>query len=206
MDRNIFNPRLLFLLKMPEEKKLLSKIFLIILLLMIVVGFSVPLFNIGSQPEATPSGTIEPRLCQSDKDCYLLCDDKPVTVLCSQNLCQQNECGEFNLFPYSETPITITLDITVNGNKIALEGRNNPDDIFVSLKDQRIQLFSSRLYLEHILEKLKISMTGPCLSVDQQQYCEDNNHNLTFFVNGQESLQGGFYIPQEGDEIRMVYS
>ena len=69
-----------------KDKKLFSKILLILFLLMIVLGFTLP----GFLEFDEETQYIEPRICQNDADCYLMCEDIPVEVLCSQNLCQKN--------------------------------------------------------------------------------------------------------------------
>ena len=80
-----------------KKSQRVYKIGMLVLLALIVLGFTIPGF-------IDPTGedqqvNVEPRLCQSDADCYLLCDDVPEQVLCSQNMCVRNSCQEYDLYP-----------------------------------------------------------------------------------------------------------
>lgn len=189
---------------MPKDKKLFSKVMIIILLIMMVLGFSIPLFNLGGEEKKAIGA--EPRVCQSDADCYLLCQDQPVTILCSQNLCQQNSCEEFSPVAYQQNPIPISLKIEIEGIEQNLTRRVNPKDSFVRWDDGKVQLYSSQLSLAQILEKFNMGIEGACFKVYTKQYCQDKEHNLTFSINDQEQYLYKEYVPKEGDSIEIKYS
>lgn len=189
---------------MPKDKKLFSKIFILAILFLMVIGFSVPLFNLGGNNSNQPQQA-EPRLCQSDSDCYLVCDDKPLTILCSQNLCLQNDCNEYALYPFQETPVTFNLKIEVDTTELDLATRTDPKDLMIKFgKD--VQLFSWGMPLVFILEKVDMTLNENCLTVGTQAYCTNDNGKLQFLLNGNETLPNPQYYPKEGDEIEIRYS
>jgi hypothetical protein len=217
---------------MALPNKRFSKVIMILFLIMIVLGFSIPLVNIGNNPAGeNDQNQVEPRLCQTDADCYLLCEDKPVEVLCSQNLCQQNGCEEAALYPYAAAATTFTLSITVQGKGMDLVNRSNSKDLFVqfkdstadlapdSAKDSTSSLVKSTLVSVHsfefplalILEKLNIGLTSECLFLGKylflgkDKYCQDEQHQLRLLVNGEESFRYGEYVPVEVDKVEIEY-
>lgn len=190
------------------KNKRFSKIIMIIFLIMIVVGFTVPLFNLDNT-QAQQQATAEPRLCQNDADCYLLCNDKPVEVLCSQNLCQQNGCEEAAIYPYTATPITFDLKIKVEGKEINLVNRSNSKDLFVQFKDSTVSVHSFEFPLALILEKLSIGLTSECLFLGKgpdNRYCNTEQKQLRLLVNGEESFRYGELVPAEGDKVEIEYN
>ena len=198
--------------KILKTEKLFSKIVMVIFLIMIVLGFTVPGF-IGGQDQVHQNTVVEPRLCQSDADCYLTCDDEPIPVLCLQNLCQQNECG-YSYFEYDEVnKISFKLDVVVDSGlleeskieKLSLNERKNSNDFFVTFNDKQVNLFSPKLSLDLILSKVNLAMNEECLQVDQELYCNNDDKFLSMMVNGEESLEFANYVPQEGDEISISY-
>ncbi len=189
---------------MAFQQKRFSKVIMILFLIMIVLGFSVPLFNLGGRsPQESPAA--EPRLCQADSDCYLICDDTPMEVLCSQNLCQQNDCEEAAVFPYAASPLPFDLTIKVKGKEINLINRSNAKDLFVTFNDEKIEVHSLEFPLALILEKVNIGLTSECLFLGKEKYCNDENKTVRLEVNGEESFRYGEYVPKEGDKIEIRY-
>ncbi len=166
-------------------------------LVMLVIGFTVPLFQLDNQNPAS-TNTAEPRLCQSDADCYLLCEQQPVAVLCSENLCIRNGCEEYSLYPYSENPITFQLKVLLRGEERELQ-KVQQGDLFVEFGDaagkdglaaggggevpdaggaesaggtggSKVRMFS-RLPLGRLLEKAGIRLAGQCLFLQGISYC-----------------------------------
>ena len=181
------------------------KIGMLLFLAMIVLGFTVPLFNLGGTSPGQQQQPAEPRLCQNDADCYLTCADRPLEVLCSQNLCQQNSCGEVAQYPYSTTPLTFQLHVNVNESITPLSARSNPKDLFVKFIDNAVQVFSLEFPLHLILQKAAIQFTPQCLILDSHTYCEDEKNSLLLTVNGQESYLFGDYTPKAGDVVEISY-
>ena len=175
-----------------------AKAFMIFFLVMLVLGFSVPLINLGN--EVPPAA--EPRLCQTDSDCYLMCDT-PVSVLCSQNLCQQNACDELQLYPFGESRV-FQLRLFVEQKRIQLS--NSDKDVFVTFSDEEVRTFTSGLTLGQILEKAAIRFTPNCFRVNGQDYCQSDTANVTMMVNGNSSYQYNDYVPENGDLIELRYS
>jgi hypothetical protein len=189
---------------MAKREKMLSKVVMIAFMLMIVVGFTVPLFNLGGQD---PNVSVaEPRLCQTDSDCYLMCDENPRKVLCSQNLCQQNECEEYSLYPFREDSITFSLIINVFGGKTPLVLRNAGKDLFIGSEGEEVSVFSSGISMNKVLEKFNMGLNPECLFVGTQAYCNDKENELVFNVNGEVVYTLGDYVAQEGDAVEISYS
>lgn len=179
---------------MAKTEKLLSKVIMIAFLAMLVLGFVVPAILNNS---SSGSG-VEPRMCTTDADCYLLCEDKPVNVLCLQNLCLVNSCEEKSYYEYSQDPVLFTINI----ENVTLEERGNDRNVFVKLEGNKVQSFASKLPLYYTLEKANIILDTQCLTFDKKQYCSSD---LQMKVNGNESTAFGNYIPQEGDVIEITY-
>lgn len=179
---------------MAKTEKLFSKIIIIIFLVMLVLGFVVPAVLNNSSPD--PGA--EPRMCTTDADCYLFCEDKPLNVLCLQNLCLTNSCEEKSYYEYSQDPVSFMINI----KNVTLEERSDEKDIFVTFKGNQVKSFSSKLPLYYILEKADIILDTQCLTFDKKQYCSSD---LLMTVNGATSTAFGNYIPQEGDVVELGY-
>ncbi len=186
-----------------KNKDTIRKTVLIVFLAMVVLGFTVPGFLFSNQDTSTP--IVEPRLCQSDADCYLTCDDLPTKVLCAENLCQQNACDEYAQFPFTEPALTFDLTLSVNGSKIPLASRLNPSNYFTKMDGDKISLSTPYLPLKNILERHLVGMNEECLLVDSITYCSNGETNLTILVNGEVENSKQFYAPQEGDKIEISY-
>ncbi len=181
---------------MAKTEKLFSKVIIIVFLVLLILGFVVPgiLNNSSSDSKAN-----EPRVCSSDADCYLSCDQGPETVLCLQNLCLINSCQEKSYYQYNPTPISFTLNL----QNVTLQERSNDKDIFVKFNGNKVQVFTTKFSLYHILEKANIIFDTQCLTFDQNQHC---SKELLMKANGNNSTLFGNYVPQEGDLIEVSYS
>jgi hypothetical protein len=185
-----------------EQKMLVKKVVIIAFLVMLIIGFTVPAFmDFGNNGQAPT--TIQ-KNCQADSDCYLMCDDIPVSVLCYQNLCWQNACEEFALYPFNQTPISFSLEVSINGKSVDFINSSNPQDFFVKLDGNKVSMYSE-LALRQVLEKFKVKLEGGCLTTNQS-YCNGKGGNLSMTVNGEEAYSYGDYVPQEKDVIKVVYS
>lgn len=190
---------------MAKREKLLSKIVMILFMLLIVVGFTVPLFSLSGDDNGIPS-YVEPRLCQADPDCYLVCDNTPMKVLCLQNMCQINSCEEYNLYPYQEEAVSFYLSIEVDNEMIDLSLHSNSLDLFTKFIGDKVEVYTSGLSLGHILEKVDISVNGQCLTVSGEEYCSGDGKELSLSLNGEEFYDVDYYVPQEGDLVEIEYS
>jgi len=168
-----------------KRKELLRKIVLLTVLIMIAVGFTIPAaLQLGGEE----SSFAEPRICQNDAECYLMCNDLPVKVLCSANLCQQNSCTEQSYYAFNSTPVNFKLAVEQSGKKINLDNRTNAQDIFIKFNGDNVQVFSSRIILKQILEKVGFT-----------------NNDFTLTVNGEQSYSYENYLPEEGNVLKVVY-
>ncbi len=189
---------------MVGSKKWFSKIVLIIFLLLVVIGFTVPLFNLGGEEEN--AGYAEPRLCQADPDCYLNCGETPVKVICLQNLCGMNSCEEYNPYPYQEEPLRFSLSVEVEGKAVDLSLHSHPLDLFTKFSNHSVDVYTSELPLGRILEKAGISMDSRCLTVSSEEYCLSEGEKRQLTLNEEEFYGDNFYAPQEGDIIEIKYA
>ncbi|MBU0469875.1 MAG: hypothetical protein KKA62_05510 [Nanoarchaeota archaeon] len=179
---------------MAKEKKWV-KIATLIFLGMMVIGFSVPGFlDINNEAK-----TIEPRVCQADADCYLLCADKPKTVLCLNNLCQTNSCEEDSFYELEE-PIVFFMGLALENEKQDLENRSDSRDIFVKFNGDAIRVYNSNLNLGHILEKVGMTFQNECLVVDEEKYCDGKMR-----VNGTDTYSFKNYKPKERDMAEILF-
>jgi len=184
------------------KKRNWKKVITLVLLGMMVVGFSIPAFL---DPTATTAVVQSgQKLCQVDSDCYLLCGDSPVEVLCSQNLCLQDSCDDNFYFKYQKEPLTFSLLVEVDGVIVDMEERSSAGDMFVRFENSEAAIFSSGLSMRHILEKAKINLNLQCLTFDGNSYCD--SEKLKMAVNGNESNLFESYIPKDGDVVEIVYS
>lgn len=170
---------------MAESKKRVTQVLTIIFLVLVVVGFTIPGFlNLGEDQEY-----IEPRICQNDAQCYLMCGEnqnEPVAVPCSQNLCLQNDCNEQSIYPYQLNPITFQLTVS----NLSLEKLSNPSNIYVVFKGQEVKVFTAGFSLAQILEKINFDFSTKVINVS---------------INGEESSYYPGYIPKEEDKIILTY-
>jgi hypothetical protein len=187
---------------MAKNKKRFSQVIMIVFLALIVIGFTIPGFL--NSPDNTPIDYTEPRLCQVDSDCYLICDDSPVAVLCTGNLCQQNRCDEFSYFEYKNEPISFSLEVVLDTDKVKLADRINEKEIFVKY-DEKVNLFARGLTMNHVLEKFNMAINAECLTVADLVSCNNEESFFSFIVNRNESFQYGDYIPKDGDDISLFY-
>ena len=168
---------------------------------MVVLGFTIPGF-IGQEDDPLAS-YVEERVCQSDFDCYLTCDDVAKPILCSQNLCTQNSCDEANYYLLNTDPITFSLTLTIENETLPLQ--SNPQNLFVTIANEKINLFSDGLNLNQVLDKAGMAMNTQCIQTNQL-YCTNLEQKLQLFIDGEESYDFIGYIPKEGDEIEIKYS
>ncbi len=181
------------------QKTIWQKLFLLGILAMLVVGFSVPLFQLGGNEDASAQQPSPERVCQSDADCYLTCDDKPLAALCSQNLCQQNSCREGSRYALQEQPFSISIRVEAGGKDIVLMERFAQGNFFVRIGEQEgsIEIYTPGLFLPQVLEKFNLGMGGQCLYVGRQPYCD----SVEVLVNGEEEPFPQYYTPREGDDV-----
>lgn len=188
---------------MIQKEKKAGKWLMILFLAMIVIGFTIPgIIQFGDEDQQY----IEPRICQTDADCYLICDDKPVEVLCSQNLCQQNSCKEKVYYAFNATPKNIQLKIEINSQKLDLVNRSVSANLFVKIEGDNLRAFSQSLSLNQVLEKFKLKLDAQCLNTIDNQYCQKEGKKLELFVNDKPSYAFGNYLPEDGDKVKIVYS
>ena len=181
----------------------ISKAGMLIFMILIVLGFMLPGFlDVG---DGENQKTIEPRLCNQDSDCYLTCEDLPIKVLCIKNLCQQNNCDEYVQYPYADF-LSFSLTIKAEGEEIELKERINPADLFVKFSEEEIKIYSPKLKIGDVLEKLNIDFNGKCMVIDSKNYCQSEGLDLEFLVNGEKSYAYENYQPKKGDLIEIVYS
>jgi len=185
-------------------EKLLSKIGMIILLILIVLGFTVPSFIDSGDNNIVNT---EQRLCQTDSDCYLLCNDTPIEVLCTNNLCQQNDCKEQAYYPYENT-LTFNLNIQVENEEMDLLNRSNSRDLFIKFNGENgniVRVFSSGLSLNQVLEKLNLAIDSECLITENEQYCTLAEKKLVVNLNEEQIYNYDNYVPKEGDKLEIIY-
>ncbi len=186
-----------------ERKMLIKKVVIIAFLVMLVIGFTVPAFlDLGNNNGSVPA--VQQRACQADADCYLICNDIPLSVLCYQNLCWQNSCEEFASYPFNQTPVSFSLEVGVNGKSVDFTNGSNPQDFFVKFSGNKVSMYS-QLELRQILEKFNVKLEGGCL-ITNQSYCNGKGGNLSMMVNNEEAYSYGDYVPQENDVIKVLYS
>lgn len=177
---------------------------MIAILVMIVIGFTIPGFlQLGSSPQ---DQAVEPRLCTTDSECYLVCDDVPRKVLCLSNLCAQNSCGEQSLYEFKEQPLSFEVELNVEGKDMVLGNRSRSADLFVNFDKNRVNAFALGLNLNQILEKAGSSLDSNCVKLAPSTYCRGEGKNLTMQVNGVQTYSYGDYVPQQDDKIEITFS
>ncbi len=171
---------------MAESKKRVTQVLMIVFLFLVVVGFTIPGFlNFGENNNKL----VEPRICQSDADCYLMCGEdqnEPVAVPCSQNLCLKNDCGEHSFYLYQSEPITFQLTVA----NLSLEKLSNPSNVYVVFKDNQVKVFTGGFSLAQILERINFDFNKKVMNVS---------------INGEVSAYYPSYVPEEGDKIILTY-
>jgi len=179
----------------------------IVLLILIALGFTLPgvLYFGGSSEDGNVVNSNQ-RICRTDADCYLNCEEGLKSVLCEQNLCSINSCNEENSYEFDMIGHEIELEINVNGEEVNLLNNTLEGDFFVQFSnDGKVKIFSDSLSLNQILTKTSMILNNNCLLISTESYCIDDKHELHFFVNDEEKYSFGSYVPEAGDEIKIVY-
>ncbi len=162
---------------------------IIVLLVLVVIGFTLPAAlergGGGSQTK------VEPRYCKTDSECYLICEDKPVEILCTKNLCVQNACNEANYYAFNSSALNFELIVANKTGTIDLGQKSNSQDRFVKFSGKNVLVYSSGITLGQVLEKLDLKI-DPTLG------------NLS--VNNEQNYAFSEYIPVEGDKVEVIYS
>ncbi len=192
---------------MSKKDDFLRKMGVITFLILLVLGFTVPgIVSIFQEDTTKTTPLAEPRLCQTDAECFLTCDGKPINVLCLNNICQQNECNTFSLFSFKEEPLHFSLKVSVDATPIILENRTQSSNFFVQFAKDEVNVFTRGLYLLNILEKVRIGLDGNCLYMDDFSYCSSTVKKVKVNINGNVTSSYLDYIPKEGDMIEIVYN
>ena len=130
-----------------KTKERIKQVGLLIFMVLIAVGFTVPAFVNDNDPNVN---NIKPRLCQSDSDCYLMCDETPKEIFCTQNMCVINTCEEESYYPYEEDVLSFDLSIKINDE---LQELSSVNDIFIKFNGNQAKFSSTGLTLKHLFEK-----------------------------------------------------
>ena len=187
---------------MKAKKQWIGKTVLLLVLLMTVIGFTLPgVLDNNSQSQVRA----EPRVCQNDAECYLTCNDQPIMILCSQNLCQMNSCKESNYYTFNQPPIIFTLAVKIEEKRIDLNNQSSSQDLFVKWENERVSVFTLGLNLNQVLEKVKAKLTAECLIINGVSYCRSETKELKFLVNENQLFAYGGYVPQNEDKIEIIY-
>ena len=190
--------------KKQSVKQRVKQVGMVVFMILIALGFMVPGFLDSSGSQSAPD-YVEPRLCQSDTDCYLTCEDAPVKVLCSSNLCVQNSCEEGNPYLFNDVAKTLSLEIEVEGDSLDLNNHFNSQSVFVK-NAEKVELFASGLSLNHVLEKFGMAINSNCLFVGQDSHCGDAQKDLVITVNGEEKTDYLYYAPAHEDVVDISFS
>ena len=191
---------------MSINKDLIRKVGVITFLVLLVLGFTVPgIVSIFQEDQSVTPPKTEPRLCHTDSDCYLTCNGTPVSVLCLNNICQQNSCDEYSLFSLREEPLNFFLTVMLENKPLSLENRTQSGNFFVQFAGNEVQAFTRGLYLTHILEKVNIVLDETCLHLDDSSYCSSASKKVKVNINGNVTNSYMAYAPKEADRIEIVY-
>ncbi len=161
---------------------------IIILLVLVIIGFTLPAALDYNSQEQT---AVEPRYCKTDSECYLICEDKPIEILCTQNMCVQNACNEANYYALNSIALNFELNVANKNGTIDLEQKSNSKDIFVKFSSKQVLVYSSGITLGQVLEKAGLKIGFGLGNVS---------------VNSQQNYAYADYVPVEGDKIEVVYS
>ena len=188
-----------------KRKNLFSKVVMILFMVMIVLGFTIPGFLQGNEGSQDSYATEEPRVCQTDAECYLDCGAEPVAVLCYQNLCQRNSCEGADYYPFTAAPTTFTLSIMLHDEEVVLENYANTQDMFVKFSGNAVESRTSGIALRHVLDKLNMAINAHCIQATGQHLCTGETGELKLLLNGEISYAAENLIPHEGDVIEIVF-
>ncbi len=177
------------------------------LLILITLGFLIPGFI---QPQEEPVNPSDVKVCSSDNDCYLTCDNKLTSVLCFRNICEIDSCESAPQYEFSEVPEDISIAITLEGEELNLNDRFTQFGVgtfFVNFRQDGAELYTTRVPLGYILENVGIRIQNSCLIIDAQSYCEDEltQNTLRTKVNGQERFLSEDLLISRGDALTIDF-
>ena len=192
-----------------RKKKTWKEYSVIFLMVAITLGFMLPgaLYFGSDQQDQSNNNDPKTKVCSSDTDCYLTCDNELKSVMCYQNLCEIDSCEQYQIHKFLIGGLNINLEVIVNEELVNLEDRQSVGNFFVSVSEKNnINLFSEELQLNHVLEKLDIYFKGGCLVVDSELYCNNEENKLMMIVNGEKNYAYENYFLVTNDDIIISYS
>ena len=94
------------------------------------------------------------------------------------------------------------MRVIVNGQEIPLKNANEKD-FFVTFSANKVQLFSSGLSLQQIMEKAGMLLTLDCLTVNGTAYCTKDDKELQIIVN--DAQVAPLYPVKEGNVVKISF-
>ncbi len=193
---------------MQEKTK---QILVLILVVSIVIGFVVPgiVLNGGNgQQEEFKEPVKEEKLCQSEQDCWLVCEGKPKAVPCVKNLCEITKCEEASVFgDIGEVQNKAILKVMINGKEKELPINTTQKSSFVSFGEKgTVATHAKNVHLSYVFEMLGMLFTKDCLVTEtKESFCTGDGKELKLFVNGIQNYFFDGHVVEKGEEILVKY-
>ncbi len=193
---------------MQEKTK---QILVLILVISIVVGFVVPgiVLNSGNgQQEVFKEPVKEEKLCQSEQDCWLVCEGKPKAAPCVKNLCEITKCEEASVFGEAgEVANKAKLKVMINGKEKELPINTAQKSSFVSFSEKgTVATYAKNTHLGYVFEMLGMQFNKDCLMTEtKESFCTGDGKELKLFVNGVQNYFYDGHVVENGEEILIEY-
>lgn len=190
---------------MQEKTK---QILVLILVISIVVGFVVPGIVLQGSEDEFKTPVKEEKLCQSEQDCWLVCEGKPKAAPCVKNLCEITKCEEVSMFgDIGEVQNKATLKVMINGKERELPVNTTQKSSFVSFGEKgAITTHAKNVHLGYVFEMLGMQFNKDCLVTEtKESFCNDGSKELRFLVNGVQNYFYDGHVVENGEEITVEY-
>lgn len=190
---------------MQEKTK---QILVLMLLVSIVIGFVVPGIVLRGSDEEFKTPVKEEKLCQSEQDCWLVCEGKPKAAPCVKNLCEITKCEEASVLGEAgEVTNTAKLKVMINDQERELPVNNTRKSSFVSFGEKGAVITRAKnVHLGYVFEMLGMQFNKNCLVTEtKESFCSGGGKELKLFVKGIQNYFFDGHVVENGEEILIEY-
>ena len=111
--------------------------------------------------------------------------------------------------PLKSTHIHADVKVYINGKAIDFsQGKYQLASRFIHFEDgigDVVHIHATGLTLGHLFKSLGMDFDNNCINFEGQNYCNNGNNKLRFYVNGQPNNEFSNYIMQDLDKILVSY-
>ena len=111
--------------------------------------------------------------------------------------------------PLKSTHIHADVKVYINGQSIDFSQKKYQiTTSYIHFEDglgDVVHMHATGLAMNHLFKSLNGDFNNECLLFEGQNYCNDGNKKLKFFVNGKPNNEFGYYVMKDLDKILVSY-